>query len=46
MAGRAPRPPKDWDEVDEPRRGGKRPASGVSGGPAAEGPIGGPAGEH
>jgi len=47
MAGRAPRPPKDWDEADEPRRGGARPASGVSsGGPAAEGPIGGPAGEH
>jgi cell division protease FtsH len=46
MAGRAPRLPRDWDEADEPRRGGRRPASGVSGGSAAEGPIGGPAGEH
>jgi cell division protease FtsH len=46
MAGRTPRLPRDWDEADEPRRGGRRPASGVSGGSAAEGPIGGPAGEH
>jgi cell division protease FtsH len=41
MAGRSPRPPKDWDDVDEPDQGGARPSPEV-----ASGPIGGPAGEH
>jgi cell division protease FtsH len=42
MAGRSPRPPKDWDEAEEPGQGsGARTNPGVS-----SGPIGGPAGEH
>jgi cell division protease FtsH len=41
MAGRSPRPPKDWDDADEADQGGVRPSPKVS-----SGPIGGPAGEH
>ncbi len=50
MAGRPPRPPADWDDTestpgsgvaaDQPETGKK------SGGKPAEGPIGGPAGQH
>jgi cell division protease FtsH len=41
MAGRRPRPPKDWDEEERGSGGAK-----VAPGPAVEGPIGGPASEH
>jgi cell division protease FtsH len=48
MAGRPPRPPKDWDEEDRGSSGGAKVAArpSVAGGKAGEGPIGGPASEH
>jgi cell division protease FtsH len=49
MAGRPPRPPKDWDEEERGSSGGAKVAPGpsVAGGKAGEGgPIGGPASEH
>ncbi|NBC49804.1 MAG: ATP-dependent zinc metalloprotease FtsH [Gammaproteobacteria bacterium] len=48
MAGRDPRPPKDWSN-DEPKRPGgsaDAPVTPSSDGRPASGPIGGPAGEH
>jgi cell division protease FtsH len=41
MAGRRPRPPKDWDEEERGSGGAKKTPA-----PAVEGPIGGPASEH
>ena len=48
MAGRPPRPPKDWDEEERGSGGGTKAATGPSAAPGAsgEGPIGGPASEH
>jgi cell division protease FtsH len=48
MAGKPPRPPKDWSSDAPPRRpggGAEAPVTTGDGKPAA-GPIGGPAGEH
>jgi cell division protease FtsH len=47
MAGRPPRPPKDWDEEERGSGGGKKAAAGASPKAAVgEGTIGGPASEH
>jgi cell division protease FtsH len=48
MAGRPPRPPKDWDEEERGSGGGRKAAAGPSAAPGAsgEGPIGRPASEH
>jgi len=46
MAGRPPRPPRDWDEEERGPGDGVVVAPGTSGGTAGDGPIGGPAGEH
>lgn len=50
MAGRPPRPPADWDDTESTPGSGvaaEQPETGKqSGGKPAEGPIGGPAGQH
>jgi len=45
MAGRTPRPPRDWDDEEERDSGGAAAKPGI-GAAAGEGHIGGPAGEH
>ncbi len=46
MAGRTPRPPRDWQEDKPTKPSGLAPASNQPAKPIADGPIGGPAGEH
>ena len=48
MEGREPRPPRDWDSPDEPPAGSgvADDEDSVEEGKSAEGPIGGPAGQH
>jgi len=46
MAGKPPRPPKDWSSDAPPKRPGGGAEAPVTTGKPAPGPIGGPAGEH
>jgi cell division protease FtsH len=48
MAGRTPRPPRDWDDEETGGTGGAEATAGLKpgSGPTGDGHIGGPAGEH